>query len=254
MSFFYTLRIYRGNPSQQHWEDFFLDLVEGENVISALMRLRKKPVNAKGEAVLPVVWEDGCLEEVCGSCSMLIDGHPRQACTALIANLLKGKKQPVITLAPLSKFPLVRDLIVDRSQMFDNLKKMQAWIAVDDYQDPHTVEPMNPRTEQLRYVLSKCITCGCCSEACPQIGPRSSFIGPAAIAQAWLFDLHPVGALQADERRRQLMGKDGVASCGSAQNCVRVCPKHLPLTEAIGAMAKEVGEQAIKDWLSPQTD
>lgn len=247
----YTLRIYRGNSSNQHWEDFSLEFVAGENVISALMRLRKNPVNTKGEKVTPVVWEDGCLEEVCGSCSMLINGAPRQACSALIGSLLEGKKEKVITLAPLSKFPLVRDLIVDRSQMFENLKKMQAWVAVDDYQDPHAVQPLDPHVEELRYALSNCMTCGCCSEACPQMGPRSNFIGPAAIAQAWLFDLHPVGALQAADRRRSLMDKTGIASCGSAQNCVRVCPKHLPLTDAIGSMAKEVGEQVIKDWLSP---
>lgn len=252
MTQLFTLRIYRGKPSLQYWEDFSMESVAGENVISCLMRLRKNPVNAKGERVLPIVWEDGCLEEVCGSCSMLIDSKPRQACTALIEALLKGKKDPIITLAPLSKFPLVRDLIVERSLMFDNLKKMQAWIEVDDYQDPKTVQRLDAGREELRYTLSNCMTCGCCSEACPQIGSSSSFIGPAAIAQAWLFDLHPVGAFKAAERRRSLMDETGIASCGNAQNCVRVCPKHLPLTEAIGSMAREVTEQAIKDWLTPE--
>lgn len=249
----FVLRIYRGNPSNQYWEDFPMQTVAGENVISCLMRLRKNPVNAKGEKVAPIVWEDGCLEEVCGSCSMLIDSKPRQACSALISTLLKGKKEPVITLAPLSKFPLVRDLIVERQQMFDNLKKMQAWIEVDEYQDPKKIDPLDPRVEEVRYALSNCMTCGCCTEACPQMGPRSSFIGPAAIAQAWLFDLHPVGAFEAASRRRALMDDTGIASCGNAQNCARVCPKHLPLTDAIGSMAAEVTNQAIKDWLREES-
>src|SRR5215471_2954510 len=127
----YILSIYRGSPGNQYWEDFELEIIPAANVISALMQIQKDPINIKGEKVAPVVWEDGCLEEVCGSCSMLINGHPRQACTALVENYIKETGSNVITLAPFTKFPLVRDLIVDRSIMFDNLKKVHAWIDVD---------------------------------------------------------------------------------------------------------------------------
>ncbi|NGX54031.1 MAG: Fumarate reductase iron-sulfur subunit, partial [Chlamydiae bacterium] len=121
----YVLRIYRGVSGKQYWEEFELELRPGENVISGLMEIRKNPVNRKGEKVEPVAWEDGCLEEVCGSCSMLVNGYPRQACTALIANYIRDTGKRVIALAPFTKFPLVRDLIVDRTVMFENLKKVQ---------------------------------------------------------------------------------------------------------------------------------
>lgn len=243
----FTLRIYRGSPAHQHWEDFNLECLPRENVISALMRIRKNPINAQGKRVDPIVWEDGCLEQVCGSCSMLIDSTPRQACAALIEKLLKGKKERIIELAPLSKFPLVRDLMVDRSQMFDNLKQIQAWVEVDDYKDPGASSICDQKIEELRYSLSTCMTCGCCSEACPQVHAHSPFMGPATMAQAWLFDLHPMIADVRRERRRILMKEGGISGCGNAQNCVRVCPKHIPLTEAIGAMSRVVTKQALRD-------
>jgi len=89
MSSTFVLKIYRGNPGKQYWEEFELPLKPFSNVISALMEIQKNPVNRQGKKVTPVVWEQGCLEEVCGSCSMLINGKPRQACSALVDRILK---------------------------------------------------------------------------------------------------------------------------------------------------------------------
>ena len=88
----YTLRIYRGTPSNQYWEEFELKRNHQANVISALMNIQLNPVNKKGKKTTPVVWQQGCLEEVCGSCSMLVNGKPRQSCTALIENYIKETK------------------------------------------------------------------------------------------------------------------------------------------------------------------
>ena len=125
----YILKIFRGSPGNQYWEEFELTWRPFDNVISALMEIQMRPINIKGEKVEPISYEAGCLEEVCGSCSMLVNGRPRQACTALIEPLVKEKGN-VITLAPFTKFPLVRDLIVDRSIMFENLRKVHAWVPL----------------------------------------------------------------------------------------------------------------------------
>ena len=240
----YILKIYRGWPGKQYWEEFELDLRPGENVISSLMEVRKNPVNRKGVKVEPIAWEDGCLEEVCGSCSMLVNGIPRQACTALIANLMKETGKNTIKLAPFSKFPLVRDLIVDRTVMFENLKKVRGWIE----NEGTGFGPMvTQKQQQLMYVLSTCMTCGCCSEACPQVHPSSKFIGPAPIAPVRLFDTHPSGEKDRAQRLRPLMHDGGISDCGNAQNCVEVCPKNLPLTECISAAGRDVTGQAFRD-------
>lgn len=246
----YILRIYRGHPGKQYWEEFELEQKPMANIISALMEIQKNPVNREGKKVEPVVWESGCLEEVCGSCSMLINGYPRQACTALIAPLLKESGNRIIRLAPFTKFPLIRDLIIDRSRMFENLKKVHAWLEVDGTLHQGPGPRVFPEKQKILYSLSTCMTCGCCSEACPQVNDNSSFIGPAAISQVRLFNANPLGQTQKEKRLRPMMEKGGVSDCGDAQNCVRVCPKNIPLTDSIASVSRDATLQAFKDLFS----
>jgi succinate dehydrogenase / fumarate reductase iron-sulfur subunit len=96
------------------------------------------------------------------------------------------------------------------------------------------------------YDLSRCMTCGCCLEVCPQVTPTSAFIGAAAISQARLFNLHPTGKMHARERLEALMGEGGLADCGNAQNCVHACPKEIPLTESIAAMGRQTTTYMLK--------
>ena len=83
-------------------------------------------------------------------------------------------------------------------------------------------------------------------EACPNYGPQSKFIGPQAISQVRLFNSHPTGEMNADERLETLMGDGGINDCGDAQNCVKVCPKQIPLTESIGEVSRATTKHAIK--------
>src|ERR671938_2184617 len=110
----------RENPdAPQRWEEFRIPYRPNLNIISCLMEIRKNPVTKDGTRTTPPVWEMNCLEQVCGICTMVINGRARQSCSALVDQL----DQP-ITLEPMTKFPNVRDLVVDRSQMFDNLKRV----------------------------------------------------------------------------------------------------------------------------------
>ncbi len=246
----FILKIYRGTEGHQYWEEFELELKPYFNITSALMQVQKYPINTKGEKVTPVAWEQGCLEEVCGSCSMLINGRPRQGCTALIDQLLKATGSNTVTIAPLSKFPLVKDLVVNRDSMFENLKRIRAWVDVDDALDRGFGPKISPEVQEAMYVLSTCMTCGCCTEACPQVNKQSKFIGPAPISQARLFNAHPVGKLASADRLRPLMEEGGIADCGNAQNCAAVCPKNIPLTESISLIGRQVTKQALKDLTS----
>ena len=246
----FFLKIYRGLPDHQYWEEFEISLSPFMNLITALMQIQRNPINRKGEKVTPVAWEQSCLEEVCGSCSMLVNGRPRQACTAIIQPILEKSGSDTITLAPFTKFPLVRDLVVNRSRMFDNLKKVQGWISVDG-SFLHGFGPkISQKKQETMYALSTCMTCGCCSEACPQVNAHSKFMGPAPISQVRLFNLHPTGKMEQEKRLRPLMEEGGISDCGNAQNCVKVCPKDIPLTESIAAVGREVSLQALKDLFS----
>jgi succinate dehydrogenase / fumarate reductase iron-sulfur subunit len=178
---------------------------------------------------------------------MLINSRPRQACTALIERLIKQTGSTVITLAPFSKFPLVRDLIVDRSSMFENLKKVHAWIDVDGSYDKGPGPKIDPGTQDIMYALSTCMTCGCCVESCPQVNKQSKFVGPQIMAQVWLFNMNPTGKTQKSKRLHPLMEEGGISDCGNAQNCVKVCPKNIPLTDAIAEIGRDGTLQAFKD-------
>lgn len=183
------------------------------------------------------------MEEVCGACAMLINGRPRPACSTLVESLVEP-----VALEPLSKFPVIRDLVVDRTALFESLQRVRAWIEIDGVWDAHHGAPrISPQAWSEDYVYSRCMSCGCCLEACPQYGPGSDFLGPAALAQVRLMNNHPTGAYQKDDRLHAIMAEGGLSDCGNAQNCVRVCPKKIPLTTAIGELGREVTLQLLRE-------
>jgi succinate dehydrogenase iron-sulfur subunit len=231
-----------GSPAR--WEEFQLPYVPSMNVIFCLMEIQRNPVTADGRKTTPIVWEAHCLEEVCGACTMVVNGRVRQSCSALVDHLT----QP-ITLEPMTKFPVVRDLAVDRRRMFNDLIKIKGWIPIQGTYDLGPGPRMAPDAQEEAYKLSTCMTCGCCLEVCPNVNDASGFIGPAAISQARLFNTHPTGRMNAAERLEALMEPGGISECGNAQNCVEVCPKEIPLTTSIGYMGREVTLHAIRKLL-----
>ncbi len=230
--------------SSPYWQEFHIPYKPGHNVVSALMYIRENPVTADGKTVEPVIWECNCMEEVCGACTMIINGMVQQSCSALIDDL----EQP-IKLEPMSKFPVVRDLMVDRSRMFDNLRKAKAWVDIDGSWDVHEGSPRISQEEwDLNYIFSRCMTCGCCLEVCPQFDKGNEFVGAQVIGQVRLMNAHPTGKFQKEGRLHALMGKGGIAECGNAQNCLEACPKDIPLTTGIAEVGRDVTRQVLKDW------
>lgn len=260
------LRIRRqaGPDAAPCWQSFDLAARPGDSVLALLMALRERPVTSTGERVAPVAFEANCMEEVCGACAMLINGRPRPSCSALIGHLVGGGligggpapdgPGPVaeITLAPLPKFPLVRDLLVDRGALFAHLRTVRAWVETDGPWDLHERAPrVSPAQWAADYRYSRCMHCGCCAAACPQFDARPAsaraFVGPAALAQVRLVNAHPLGQFDRSARLHAIMGAGGLSDCGNAQNCVRVCPMEIPLTTAIGELGRATTVQALRD-------
>ena len=123
-----TVRIKRQERpgAASFWQEFEVPVEPAMNVIALLQAIRRIGKTSTGDRADAVAWESNCLEEVCGACTMVIGGKVRQACSALVERL--GNP---ITIEPMTKFPVVRDLVVDRSSMFENLKKVKAWIHLD---------------------------------------------------------------------------------------------------------------------------
>ena len=262
------VRILRQDVSggESYWERFEVPYEANMNVISVLQKIAAQARSRDGRAVAPVAWDCCCLEEVCGSCTMLINGRTRMACSALVDKLLDEEEE--IELKPMSKFPVVRDLVVDRRRLFRSLERVEAWVPVDDSYDHGPGPRISPEEQEDAYPLSTCISCGCCLEACPQFNKievvrrddetaeafekrrkaafDAAFVGPHAISQAMLFNSHPTGKMIADERLEALTAPGGIQMCGNAQNCVAVCPKSIPLTRSIARAGRAATVWAIK--------
>ena len=231
-------------------EKFEIPYRPNMNITSVLGEIACDPVTSAGVETTPIAYDANCLEEICGSCAMLINGRARMACSALVDKLSGPDGTGTITLAPLSKFPVVRDLAVDRSVLFQNLKAVKAWVPIDGSYDLGAGPRQFPQLQETLYPLSNCISCTICMEVCPQFNDSTNFVGAATIAQVKLFNNHPTGAVLKEERLRALAGDGGVQECGFAQNCVEACPKQLPLTEAISDVSRDVIVQQVKDFFT----
>lgn len=245
-----------GKPSR--WEAFDVPIHHGgsANVISCLQWIAAHPITVEGTATTPPVWDSGCLEEVCGACTMRVNGRVRQACSALIEHYAPNEGDE-IALEPMSKFPVVRDLFVDRQRLFTTLKRIRGWVPIDGTYHLGSGPKERPSDQRQRYKLAECMSCGCCLEACPQytLEPDqdrwdTAFVGAAVIGQVRYFNMHETGGTLAKKRLAEMARPGGVSDCGNAQNCVRVCPKEIPLTEAIASVGRATTIDRIRRFFA----
>jgi succinate dehydrogenase / fumarate reductase iron-sulfur subunit len=194
----------------------------------------------RNSEVPPVALEASCLEEACGSCAMLINGRARLACGTLLAGL--ADKDGLVTVEPLSKFPVVRDLVVDRSRLGQDLLRVDATLGDAKVGDASRIQD-----------LAACVACGACLEACPNYSASEArgvpFIGAAVLHEARLASLLGADKAGRAARLEALMGSGGIADCGNVQNCVKACPKDIPLAESIAELGRDTTVHAIKRWL-----
>lgn len=112
-----------------------------------------------------ITWECGCLEKKCGACAMLINGYPSLACSVFLKKVAKRGK---IHLGPFHKFPVMKDLMVDRSTIFQTMKEMKLWLEEKNQSD-------YTWNRDLQYKAGQCLQCGCCLEVCPNFLQESNF-------------------------------------------------------------------------------
>lgn len=235
-----TARIQRFNADRypSRWtETFCVQPRSGMNLLEALLRIRDEQDGT-------LSFRYSCRGAVCGSCAMLVNGQLVLACRTPVERLL-GK--PVL-IRPLPYFPVIRDLIVDLSSIFDYYGKMELCLQGKPISSPLEYK-MNEddRREIDPYV--NCILCGICYGACPAFGRDPQFVGPAILAKIYRF--------LADPRERRLEeilgtvdGTSGVWGCNTVFQCVRVCPKQVPPTHAIVKMRRKILRYRLSSLLS----
>ena len=230
------VKILRKNSptSEPYWEAFCYDGPAEASVASLLDYLNYKDdiVNAQGNSVPRIGWECSCLQGVCGSCAMVINGRPALACETFVKNL--GSE---ITIEPLSKFFVIHDLVVDRGIIHENLKKTNAYI--EEYKEPYTSGDKTPKeigkrakTHAHQYSISKCLKCGLCLEVCPNYGKGEDFFGACFANDCYLIASR---SSSRSEDMKKEYSEHFAKGCSKALSCMEVCPVGI---ETIASMAK----------------
>ncbi len=193
----------RSSSEKPHIQSFSVDTDALASVAELLERINSEQIPDD-----PIQWERSCKQKKCGACAMVINGRPRLACDARVNEYPKG----VIKLEPLKKFPVVCDLIVDRSIMFGHLKKLGAWLEGE----------AETRDNDISYEASRCLQCGCCLEVCPNFYPGGEFFGTAVLVPA-----SRLIAQSPEEQKKRLYGEYGehfYRGCGKSLSCKDICP------------------------------
>lgn len=214
----YTITVLRrddaqSSPYEQVFEYEPSD--KNESVANALYNINLRP------GVKNIEWTSSCLQKKCGACAMIINGRPGLACSQKLS-FYKDKK---IRLEPLRKFNVVRDLLVDRSAMFENLLRLQAFLKKE-------AENSNWK---FNYEACRCMQCGLCLEVCPNFSPQESFTGPASFSE-----MARIVFQDSDNQRASLVDKKNYSKhifegCGKSLACKDICPAKIPLD---GLMAR----------------
>jgi succinate dehydrogenase / fumarate reductase iron-sulfur subunit len=180
-----------------------------------------------------------CREGVCGSDAMNINGRNGLACITNLRTL-----PDTVVLKPLPGLPVIRDLIVDMTQFFQQYHSIRPYL-INDTPPPEKERLQSPVQRDELNGLYECILCACCSTACPSFWWNpDKYVGPAGLLQAYRF-LVDSRDQASGERLDNLEDPYRVFRCRTILNCTDVCPKGLNPARAIGKIKEMMARRAL---------
>lgn len=227
-----TLKIWKQKDarSRGRFAKYNLDGVAPEMSFMEMLTYLNQTLIGKGEE--PVAFEHDCHEGICGSCGMYINGYPHGPVPGLTTCLLSMryfKDGETIVVEPwrAKPFPVIKDLIVDRSAM-DKIQVAGGFISVSTGAATEANAILvNKKKSDLAFDASICIGCGACVAACKNAS--AMLFVSAKISQ---YALLPQGRPEAKERVRAMiaeMDRQGFGSCSNTGACEAQCPKQIKL-------------------------
>ena len=231
----FKFQVMRFNPDKdEKWymQDYELELEPTDvKLLDALVKLKAKDDSLS--------FRRSCREGICGSGGMNINGKNGLACLTNIRDL----KQP-IQLRPLPGLPIIRDLIVDMTQFFNQYHSVKPYV-VNDNPAPERERLQSQEERKELDGLYECILCACCSTACPSFWWNpDKFVGPSGLLNAYRF-IADTRDTRTNERLDNLNDPYRLFRCHTIMNCVDVCPKHLNPTRAIGKIKEMMLKRAV---------
>ena len=236
-----TLKIWRQENSQDKGCFEICQAADIDTDMSFLEMLDVVNERLTKEGKEPIAFDHDCREGICGMCAGVVNGRPHghlPQTTLCQLHLRHFKDNETIVIEPLRSkaFPVVKDLVVDRSA-FDRIIASGGFISVKTGAAPeaHTV-PIRRENAELAMDAAACIGCGACVAACPNASAML-FVG----AKVSHIKLLPQGQIEAQERVRKMvaqMDKEGFGNCSNAYACEAACPKGISVS-TIARMNKE---------------
>ena len=227
--------IYRYDPDKDarpHMQDYELELESTDRMLlDALVRLKAQDDSLS--------FRRSCREGVCGSDAMNINGRNGLACITKIADL-----PDKVTLRPLPGLPVVRDLIVDMTQFFNQYHSVKPYLINHDA-PPERERLQSPAEREELNGLYECILCACCSTSCPSFWWNpDKYVGPAGLLQAYRF-IADTRDQATGERLDDLDDPYRLFRCHTIMNCTDACPKNLNPAQAIGKIKEMLVRRAV---------
>ncbi len=228
-----SLSIYRYNPdvdTKPYMQEYWMTVAPNSDpmLLTLLERL-------KSEQDASISFRRSCREGVCGSDGMNINGTNGLACITHLSDLKTDK----IVIRPLPGFPVVRDLVVDMSQFYQQYERIEPYLQ-NNTTPPARERLQSPEDRAKLDGLYECILCACCTSSCPSYWWNpDKFVGPAGLLQARRF-LADSRDTATDHRLDGLQDPFSVFRCRTIMNCANVCPKGLSPAKAIGEIRKQM--------------
>lgn len=244
-----TLKIWRQKNAQDKGRmvDYKIDGIEPDmSFLEMLDVFNEQQINAGEE---PVAFDHDCREGICGMCSLFINGEahgPDRGVTTCQLHMRMFKDGDTITIEPFraAAFPVVKDLVVDRSS-FDRIQHAGGFISVNtsgNTIDANTI-PVNKKDADAAFDAATCIGCGACVATC-----KNSSAMLFVAAKVSQFALLPQGQVEAVDRVLNMvsqMDDEGFGNCTNTGACEIECPKGISL-ENIARMNREYMSASLK--------
>ena len=229
--------IYRYTPekdSKPYMQEFDVDVKEYNchMVLDALIAI-------KNNIDETLTFRRSCREGVCGSDGMNMNGKNGLACTTHLDSL----KEPIV-IRPLPGLPVVRDLVIDMTQFYEQFDKVKPYLQ-NHNPAPAKERLQSPAERDKLDGLYECILCACCSTSCPSFWWNpDKFIGPAGLLQAYRFIVDSRDT-EKQARLADLTDPFSLFRCRGIMNCVDVCPKGLNPTKAINQIKELMLKESV---------
>lgn len=229
-----TIEIYRYDPDKDkapYMQTFTIELLDSDRMLlDVLLRLKRMDET--------LTFRRSCREGICGSDGMNINAKNGLACL-INMNTLPEK----IVIRPLPGLPVIKDLVVDMNQFYEQYEKVHPFL-INNQPAPPTERLQSPAEREKLNGLYECILCACCSTSCPSFwwNPEK-FLGPSALLNAYRF-IADSRDKDTQARLNRLDDPFSLFRCRGIMNCVAVCPKGLNPTRAIGHIRSMLLDEA----------